>query len=394
MRTFESAYANTALLIASIFLLLGLGMVTLYSSSFGTLFFKNQIIFCAIGLLLFAGTAAIDIEIIRKYAIKPLFILALVLCVLTFIPGIGVKYNEARRWISFGSFTYQPSELVKFVLPLYLAHFFDRKQNLINDFSKGILPPVLIITLFCALVILQNSYSTAVFIALNALLVLFVAGIRLRYFNSVVFVYALVAVQLILSKTHRVERVGRFMHRILSRFFPHLFQNQSEQEVQRAKDQLEYSMDAIQSGGFFGNGIGLGTRRVASVPEIHSDFIFAAYCEETGFLGVALFMALMAVFAVWGYKSALGSATLFTRLLGFSLVTTIISQVLLNIAVASGFLPVTGVPLPFFSAGGSSLWTTLICAGLIVNISRYKNQSGMAYGAYGMRGARENLYGK
>ncbi|MCL2880455.1 MAG: FtsW/RodA/SpoVE family cell cycle protein, partial [Treponema sp.] len=128
------------------------------------------------------------------------------------------------------------------------------------------------------------------------------------------------------------------------------------------------------SGSLWGKGIGQGTRKIASVPEVHSDFIFSSFSEEAGFLGVILFIVLLAVFAFYGYKGSLGSQTLFRRLLGVSLVTTIISQALVNIAVVSGSLPATGIPLPFFSAGGSSLATTLVCAGLIVNVSRHSGQ--------------------
>jgi cell division protein FtsW len=134
--------------------------------------------------------------------------------------------------------------------------------------------------------------------------------------------------------------------------------------------QVQASRDAIISGGFWGKGIGHGTRKIASVPEIHSDFIFSAFVEETGFLGVVLLLSLFAVFAVLGYGAALRGDSVFKRLLASGLTTMIVLQTLLNVAVVSGALPATGIPLPFFSAGGSSLVTTLICAGLIANVAR------------------------
>jgi cell division protein FtsW len=130
------------------------------------------------------------------------------------------------------------------------------------------------------------------------------------------------------------------------------------------------SVLTIESGGFWGKGIGAGTRKIASVPEIHSDFIFSAFCEEAGYIGVVLLALVFAAFAFRGYTAAMHSATEFKRLLGIGLVTTIITQTLLNVAVISGALPATGIPLPFFSAGGSSLATTLVMCGLVVNISR------------------------
>ncbi|MDR2110690.1 MAG: FtsW/RodA/SpoVE family cell cycle protein, partial [Spirochaetaceae bacterium] len=134
--------------------------------------------------------------------------------------------------------------------------------------------------------------------------------------------------------------------------------------------QVHASLLTIGSGGFWGKGIGQGTRKIASVPEIHSDFIFSSFAEESGLIGVFLFFVLFSIFAVQGYRASLRSGDPFRRLLAFGLVTMIVSQALLNIAVVSGTLPATGVPLPFFSAGGSSLATTLLTAGLIVNVSR------------------------
>jgi cell division protein FtsW len=127
------------------------------------------------------------------------------------------------------------------------------------------------------------------------------------------------------------------------------------------------------SGGFLGKGIGQGTRKIASVPEVHSDFIFSSFAEEWGFLGVLVIFILFAIFAIQGYRTSLRADTVFRRILSFGLVTMIISQALFNITVVAGFLPATGIPLPFFSAGGSSLVTTLVAAGLIVNVSRQGN---------------------
>lgn len=357
-------------LIACIFLLTGLGLVSLYSSSYagGLTFIVRQLIYCAIGICFFIGASFINLEIMRKFT-KPLIIIALILCGLTFIPGIGVVRNGASRWIRLGSNTYQPSELVKLALPLYLAHILDKKQGMLEKFSTGVLPPVLVSAAFFALIYFQNNFSTAVFITINALVIFFLAGIRLRYFIAAAFVFFPVSALLLLSKEHRVRRLISFI--------------QPEWEPQRTGYQVKNSIQAIASGGFWGKGIGQGTRKITSIPEVHSDFIFSAYSEETGFVGVMLFVALLALFAVRGYKYALASDSVFRKLLGASLVTTIISQALLNIAVVSGSVPATGVPLPFFSAGGSSLMTTLICAGLIVNISRYKGENVFQERLYG-----------
>jgi cell division protein FtsW len=278
------------------------------------------------------------------------------LCVLTFVPGIGVNRNGAARWIGFGSYTYQPSELVKLTLPLYLAHYFEKKRDGINDLFRGIAPPALITGVFFVLIFLQNNFSTAVFLAFNALFIFFLAGVRFRYFFSALFMFLPTATILVLKKEHRIRRFLSYI--------------QPDFEPQGAGYQVNSSIFSIGSGGFWGKGIGHGTRKIASVPEIHSDFIFSSFAEEMGFLGVMFFFVLFAVFAVRGYIASMGNGKPFNRLLGCGLVTMIISQVLMNVAVTAGALPATGIPLPFFSAGGSSLATTLVMTGFVVNVSR------------------------
>jgi cell division protein FtsW len=353
------------ILTASVLLLTGLGLVTLYSSSYafaeryfgnGLYFISRQAVLAGAGLVLFFIASRIRLDLVRD-CVKFLVIGSIALCVLTFVPGIGVNKNGATRWIRIASYTYQPSELVKLTLPLYLAHIFDKKGEEIDKFSSGILPPVVITALFFILIYLQNNFSTAVFLAVNALFMFFIAGVKLRYFFSAIVMLLPLSSLLILTKEHRLRRLISFIN---PGWEPH-----------GAGYQVRSSLLSIVSGGFWGKGIGQGTRKIAGVPEVHADFIFSAFAEDSGFLGVILFCLLFAVFAVRGYKAALGNGETFSRLLGCGLVTMILSQALANIGVVSGFLPATGIPLPFFSAGGSSLATTLVMAGLIVNISKH-----------------------
>ena len=356
------------ILVASVLLLTGLGLVTLYSSSYafaqrffgsGLYFISRQIVLGGAGLVLFFLATVIDLELLRKF-VKPLVLGTIILCILTFVPGIGVNKNGAARWIGIGSFTYQPSELVKLVLPLYLAHIFDKKKESIDSLSRGVIPPALITGIFFVLIFCQNNFSTAVFLAFNALFIFFLAGVRFRYFFSAVFMFIPTATLLVLKKEHRIRRFLSFI--------------QPEFEPQGASYQVNSSILSVSGGGFWGKGLGQGTRKVSSVPEVHSDFIFSSFAEEAGFLGVILFCFIFAIFAVRGYIGSMRNESLFNRLMGCGLVTMIVSQVLVNIAVVSGALPATGIPLPFFSAGGSSLATSLIMAGLIVNVSRYSKR--------------------
>jgi cell division protein FtsW len=358
------------LLIASILLLTGIGLVTLYSASyaFADRFFGNslyfisrQVVLAIFGFALFFLVSRANMQWIREW-IFPVVIGSMVLCVLTFVPGIGVMKNGATRWIRLGSSTYQPSELVKLVLPFYLAHIFDKKENRLDSFTAGVLPPTMITVIFFILIYMQNNFSTAFFILFNALVIYYLAGIKLRYFFAAALIFLPLSVFFILTREHRLRRFISFL-------WP-------EFDPQGAGYQVRASITTISSGGFWGKGIGQGTRKIASVPEIHSDFVFASFAEEGGFFAVVLIFILFALIAFAVYRSALKNKTLFGRLLGCGLGTMIISQILLNVAVVVGALPATGVPLPFFSAGGSSLATTLVMCGLLVNNSREANNVG------------------
>jgi len=356
---------STHLLCACVLLLTGVGLVTLYSSSyaFAQRFYENsyhfirrQSVFGLVGIVLFFICTRLDLEKIRVL-ITPLVILAVVLCLLTLVPGIGVERNSASRWIKIGSATtYQPSELVKLALPMYLAHRLDKKKDSIEMNNSGIVLPVLITGIFFILIYLQNNFSTAIFIAFNALAVFFLAGLRLRYFFAAIIMMLPVSALLVFTKEHRVRRLLSFV--------------KPEWDPLGAGYQVRSSLLAIISGGFLGKGIGQGTRKIASVPEIQSDFIFCAFAEETGFIGVLFFFILFSIFIIQGYRGAWRSSSVYKSLLAYGLVTMLASQALLNIAVVSGALPATGVPLPFFSSGGSALITTLVSAGFIVNVAR------------------------
>jgi cell division protein FtsW len=363
------------LLIASVVVLAGVGLITLFSASDAyskwlaelarmaglpgetrnPTLFEDQLLHIGIGIAGLILASFMPIRVIR--ALVPCAIVfAAVFCVLTFIPGIGDSRNGAARWILIGGFNYQPSELVKLALPLYLAHIFDKKQESLNSFARGILPPALIVTLFFLLIYAQNNFSTALFVTLNGLLIFYMAGVKFRYFFGAGMILIPLSVMFVLTKEHRLIR-------LISYIWP-------DQDPLGADYQAKASVLSVASGGIWGKGLGRGTRKISSVPEIHSDFIFSSYTEELGFIGVLLFFAMFLIFAVRGYRAALHCEDSFRRLLGISLVTIIVSQALINIAVVAGSLPVTGMPLPFFSHGGSSLVTTMVMAGLVVNISR------------------------
>jgi cell division protein FtsW len=356
--------ASDPVLVSAILLLVGVGLVTLYSASFpfaerffgdGLYFIRKQMAFAGLGFAAFLIASRVNLDLLRRF-VKPLVLGSILLCLLTFIPGIGVMKNGAARWIRLGSSTYQPSELVKVILPVYLAHIFDKKQDRLAELSGGVLPPALVTLFFFLLIYLQNNFSTAAFITINAMAIFYFAGVRLRYFAASALVIAPVSLLLVLTKEHRLRRIVSFI--------------KPEWDPLGASYQVRSSVAAIASGDLWGKGFGQGTRKIANVPEVHSDFVFSAFAEELGLVGVVLAFALFALFLNRSYRAARTAEGNFRRLLACGLATTIASQALLNVAVVVGALPATGIPLPFFSAGGSSLATTLFAAGLIVNVSR------------------------
>ena len=352
------------LLVSIILLILGIGLVTLYSASYAyaqrafndhNYFIRRQMLFAIPGLILFFVAARINLGLIRRI-IKPLVLGTLVLCLLPLIPGLGIVKNGASRWINIFGFSFQPSELAKIVLPVYLAHMFDKKQDRLHESSTTTLPLTIMVLLFFLAVYMQNNFSTASFIFINAMVVFFLAGVRFRYFFSLAVVSLPFVTFMILTREHRLHRLLNFL--------------QPNWDPLGTGFQVRASIITIMSGGFWGKGIGQGQRKIASVPEIQSDFIFSSFAEETGFLGVSLFFAVVLFLMFRSYRAALRSDSVFFRLLMLGIATMLISQIVLNMAVVSAVVPATGVPLPFFSAGGSSLAMMLTAAGLLVNGSR------------------------
>lgn len=356
--------ATDPVLVIVLFLLVGLGLSALFSASYnwadqlyGDPFrlIRRQAILVVLG----SGVAVIAYHVPLSFlrSIVPLMLVAaLGLMSLTFVPGLGEEYMGGRRWILLFGSSFQPSELVKVVLVFYLAHMLDRKQDRLDDTMNSVLPPLIVVGVFGALIYLQNDFSTSVFVVLLALLVLFVARVRLRFFIGLAIVTIPLAVVLLLTREHRVLRILAFIDPGLDRFG-------SGYQVLAARR-------ALEQGGFWGQGIGQSLQKYGSLPEPHSDFVFAVLGEEVGFVGVVIVVALFVALAVKGYRLAFTATSVFRSLLAFGLTSVIVLQALLNMAVVCGLLPATGVPLPFFSHGGSAILTALLMAGLLLNVAR------------------------
>lgn len=351
-------------LLATLVLLGGLGLSVLFSASyfradrlFGepTYFLRRQIVWLVLGALGGFAATRVSIDAVRKL-IPILLVPTLILMLLSFVPRVGVQVLGARRWIVLFGYSFQPSELAKLTLILYLAHILSCKREHFDDPLNSIVPPVLVASFFVALIYAQNDFSTAFFVMLVALLMFFVSGFPLRYFLSMTIMTAPLATILLLSREYRVRRVLAFVD--------------PERDPAGAGYQILASQGALADGGLWGVGIGRSVRKLGSLPEAHSDFVFAVLGEEFGYIGVLVVIGLFAAFAYRGFSLSFRLEDTFRSFLAFGLTAGIFLQATLNMAVVVGMVPATGIPLPFFSSGGSSIVISLMMAGLLLNLSR------------------------
>lgn len=351
-------------------LILGLGLVMLYSATDGysrlsifkpafkpAHFLKRQLLVMALSLPCFLILAVIPPESLRR--ILPLAVgVVLIMQLLPLLPGIGVEKNGGRRWIGYGGNTFQPSELLKPTFIAYLAHIFDKKaaQGKSDSFMSGLLPPLALSSLAVALIFAQNDLSSALILALIVLAMFYASGVRLGFFAAMASLALPLLALSILTSSFRLQRIITF-----------LFPGYDQRGISY---QLMASIRAIRSGGLWGKGMGLGTYKVASIPEVQSDFIFSAIAEEVGLLGIVLLLALWFFFLWRCLAQATAASSLYSRLLYFGVGFAFFIQCLINVSVTVGFMPATGIALPLFSAGGSSVLASFLMYALLVQAGR------------------------
>lgn len=340
-----------------------LGFVTMWSASAGfsirmdrsaAYMAMRQALFLLPAAAVFIFASRFPLDLLRKLA-APLLFISLVSLVLPLLPVIGVEKNGARRWINLGFMDFQPSELWKPMAIIYLANILDRKRDTIRSQAVEALFPAIIMAAGVILIYSQDDFSTSMIALASALAVFWLAGTPMRFFlASAVLVFPSVFI-MIASSEYRLMRVLGFL---IPQYDPH-----------GMNYQVDNSLRAIMSGGLWGKGLGLGTRKLSSIPEIQSDFVFAAYVEELGFAGVILVFACLG-FLVFSVVRIARKREGFGYLLSLGLLALLCLQFLVNLGVVSGFLPATGIALPFFSSGGSSLLSTSLAGGLIYNVAR------------------------
>lgn len=303
-------------------------------------------------------TSHIHYRFWRKYAFY-IFLFAGTLTLLVFSP-LGFEYGGARRWLHIAGVSFQPAELLKIAFMIYMATWLSGMQKQIADTKRGTLPFFGIIATVGAVMLAQPDTDTFLIMAAAATAMFLVAGGRWRDVGLAALAVVALGLILIFTRPYIKDRVMTF-------FNPEL-------DAQGAGWQINQSLIAIGSGGFWGNGYGQSVQKFGYLPEPISDSIFAVYAEEFGFLGSLVLLLLFAGFTFRGLRIASHAKDQFGMLLVVGLVTVIAGQAFLNIAAMAGLLPLGGLPLPFISHGGTALLTTLAAVGIILNVSKHQKR--------------------
>lgn len=318
-------------------------------------FVKRQFFNFVIGLVAFLVFLRVDYHVWRRWAV-PMLLGAIVLLILVFLPSVGFGTGGAHRWISLGSFLLQPSEIAKLAFLLYLAVWLEKRGKGIQDFLYGFLPFATLLGTVTLLVMLQPDMGTVSIIFLVSLAVYFVAGAPLHHVFGFVAGAAALFLLLVKIAPYRTARLAVFLH--------------PELDPQGIGYHINQALLAIGSGGLFGVGLGHSRQKYNFLPEVTGDSIFAVIAEELGFVLVVGLIVVFLAFLVRGLRIARAAPDAFGRYIATGIAVGIVGQALINIGALSGILPLTGITLPFISAGGSSLIVTMAMVGLLLNISR------------------------
>ncbi|WP_027632870.1 stage V sporulation protein E [Clostridium hydrogeniformans] len=350
------------ILFSTIMVLLAIGIVMVYSASsyfalhkYGDsmFFFKRQLLWGVLGFVAMVFTMSIDYHKYKKYAFIGLLGCIPLLIAVFFFPPV----NGARRWINLGIVTFQPSEITKYAVAIFLAASMSNQGEKMKEFKKGVLPYLLISGFFAGLILLEKNMSIATVIMTLTLIVMFVAGSNFKHLVSIVlgvFIPGLLA--LAFAAPYRRARMLNFLD--------------PWKDAAGNGYQLIQSFYALGSGRILGLGLGASRQKAFYMPEPHNDFIFAIIGEELGLIGCLFVIAMFLIFIWRGITIAQKSKDTYGTLLAVGITSVIAIQAVINIAVVTGSMPVTGVPLPFISSGGTSLVINMIAMGILLNVSR------------------------
>ena len=352
------------LMFCVIMLLVAIGVVMVYSASSyfafykyedSMYFLKRQGLWATLGIIAMFATINIDYHKYKRYT----KILMLVTTILLLVVFAFPEVKGARRWIQLGPASFQPSEIAKYMVVIYLAKSIENKGYRIRTFLYGVVPYLLVAGFYAGLVFAEKNLSIATVIMMVTFIMLFVAGAKFLHLVAVVIPVILAGVAAILLEPFRLGRLLTFRNPWI--------------DPKGKGYQLIQSFLALGSGGIWGVGLGQSRQKCYYIPEPHNDFIFAVIGEELGLIGCTFIILLFVIFVWRGIVTAVKAKDTFGTLVAAGITSVIGVQALINIAVVTGSIPVTGVPLPFISYGGSSLVLNMMAMGVLLNISRQKS---------------------
>ncbi len=356
--------------LVTVLLIVGVGVAMFVSASLGVLakseksfypvIFKQLVLGLGFGFLGMYITSRIDYNLWKKYALY-LFLGAMGLTALVFIPALGVMHGGAERWVSLGFVSFQPAEILKFGFVIYFATWLSNVKNKVQNYKFGLLPLFVLLSVIAVILLNQPDTKSFILISFTGICMLFIAGVPFRQILGLGFVLGIFFGALVFFTPYLQERVRTFIN--------------PAQDARGSSYQIQQSLIAIGSGGFLGRGYGQSIQKFSYLPEAQGDSIFAVLGEELGFVGSVGAILLYCIFAMRGLKIANQSPDLFSRLLTFGIVILITAQSFMHIASVIGVFPLTGVPLPFMSHGGTSLMVYLVAIGIVLQVSRFAKKN-------------------
>lgn len=359
-RTFDRTLLVLVLILVTfgffVFSSASLGLLAREGARFSSIA-TNQIVFGIVGgLTALAITSNIHYRFWRKYAFY-LFVAAFILTLGVFVPYIGLEHAGAKRWIGIGPFSFQPAEFFKIAFVVYIATWLSGMQKHLHTLTKGTLPFIGIIGITSVVMLLQPDTDTWAIMIAAACAMFLAAGGRWRDIAALGLCGLILLIALAFTRPYVMERLTTFLN--------------PADDPRGASYQIQQSLIAIGSGNILGRGFGQSIQKFEYLPEPVGDSIFAVFAEEFGFVGSVILITLFTFFAFRGYKIAAYAPDLFGALLVVGIVTLISMQAFLNMAAMLGVAPLSGLPLPFISHGGTALLATLASIGIIINVSKY-----------------------
>lgn len=350
-----------SILCVTVAILVLIGIVMVFSSSAAYTehndsfyFLKRQVLWCLLGTGLLLITKNLDYHKLHQYT-YPIMIFTFLLLVVVMFPEFSKKVGGARRWLTFGGLSFQPSELAKFTLVLFIAKSLVKRADKLRSFAYGYLPNLIVLGFFFIPIFFQPDFGTVMVILAVTFTMLFIAGLRKKFlFLSILAIIPIVALAILFAE-YRTRRIIAFLN--------------PWEDPSGVGFQVIQSFYAFGRGGFWGAGLGESSQKLYRLPEAHTDFIFSVIGEELGFVGTTAIVLLFLIFIWRGFLTAYQAKDPFGTHLATGLTLLIGLQAFINLGVASGLLPTKGLTLPFISMGGSSMLVTMLSVGVILNIS-------------------------